>query len=1155
MIRKINNKISELRHYNRNSDEQPLRGEIFNVEVLSQYAQTLATRQQLISKGGNGFLLEKLNHNDVVLHDFNRLILAVKRPRNITPATEWIVDNFYLIEEHIQLARRHFSKKFNKELPYLDNGPSKGLPRVYDIALELISHTDAEIDAELLHVFFEAYQRESTLKLSELWALPIMLRMALIDNLYRIASRIRVAQNHRNSANAWVERLQKMAEESPSKLVEVLSEMAKSDIPLSSAFVFEFCQRLSSQNRMLHMARSWLEQRLAENGLSIEELINKESQNQAANQLSVSHSISSLRLIGTTDWSDFVEDVSLVERTLRNDPEGIYALMDFSTRDRYRHVIESLAKRSRLSEVQLAQIAIELAKEVTAKKRDAKKSHVGFYLVDDGYVLFKKVASSKKSLGDVVEEYLHRYPLFFYAGSIALITLIGTFTCVQLVKIPTTAEIGWESLVLMLLLFFSVSQLALSLVNWLVMLLAKPHLIPRLDFSKGIASNCRTMVVVPTLFSSLESVDKLIENTELCFLSNRDAYLHFALLTDFYDADKEVMSTDALLLERMRSGIEALNRKYADTQNAVFFLFHRPRKWNPGEGKWMGYERKRGKLMAFNALLRGGTAGAFSLIEGDVSLLPSVKYVITIDSDTQLPWGGARKLVGAMAHPLNRPEFDSKRNVVCKGYGILQPRVAINLVSSRRSLYARLFSGDAGIDPYTRAVSDVYQDFFSEGSFIGKGIYDVDAFEQTLAGRFPENRILSHDLLESTYVRSGLISDVELFESYPSGYNMDAKRRHRWMRGDWQIARWVMPRVPTSGRNNVRNPISGLSKFKLLDNLRRSLVSPVLLLLLIGFTLFIPQRTWVGPLLVIFITALPIIIGMSNSLFRKSIDQSWSLHFREVLHTGERQLGQVLLSLALLPYEAFLSTDAIVRTLFRLVVSRKRLLEWQSSIESDRTSKNSLVSFYTTMWFAPAFSVTASALVSVCYPLALPYVLPVLLVWLTAPLFVWWISCPIEVETPEFTQDQTLLLHRIARKTWNFFETFVTATENWLPPDNYQEIPEPVVASRTSPTNIGLSLLANLAAFDYGYLPAGKVIERTQRTFETMNKLKKYRGHFFNWYDTRTLEPLLPLYVSSVDSGNLSGHLITLGQGLEELGHAPVFLRIVSGGCLIPYGC
>ena len=1148
MIKFPNIKIPELRQYNQNTDEQPLRGELFNVELLARYAETLASRQQIITDRGNAFLLEKLNYNDAVLRDFVRLILAVKRPRNITPATEWLVDNFYLIEEHIQLGRRHFSKEYSKELPCLDSGSSKGLPRVYDIALELISHTDAEIDSEILHAFFESYQNESTLKLGELWAIPIMLRMALIENLYRIASRIKVDQNHRNTANFWVERLQNMAEKSPSKLVEVLADMAKSDIPLTSAFVFEFCQRLSSQNRMLHMARSWLEQRLAENGLSIEELIHQESRNQVANQLSVNHSIGSLRSIGNTDWSDFVEDLSLVERTLRNDPKGIYGLMDFSTRDHYRHVIESLARKSPLSEVEIAGEAIRLAKEASEQKKEKKKTHVGFYLVGDGYTSFKYTAKVKKTFGTVVRHIIHRFPLFFYAGSITLLTLLGTFAFVNILQSLGNQVYEWKTIVLVFIFLFCVSQLALALVNWFVMLIAKPRLIPRFDFSKGIASDCRTIVVVPSMFSNQDAVDKLIENTELCFLSNRDQYLHFALLTDFCDAGQEVMPMDDFLLERVRSGIEKLNKKYAVGQNNIFFLFHRPRQWNPGEGKWMGYERKRGKLMEFNSLLRGGSAGVFSLIEGEISILTSVKYVITLDTDTQLPWGCARKLAGAMAHPLNRPEFDLKRNIVIKGYGILQPRIAINIISSRRSLYSRLFSGDAGIDPYTRAVSDVYQDIFGEGSFTGKGIYDVDAFEHVLAGRFPRNRILSHDLLESTYVRSGFISDIELYESYPSGYNMDVERRYRWIRGDWQIARWIMPHVPTAGRKKEHNPISRLAKFKIFDNLRRSLVSPALLLLLTGFCLFLPESTWIGPLLVLIIASLPIIICMSINVFRKSIDQSWSLHFREVFQNGERQLGQVLLSLAVLPYDAFLCTDAVMRTLFRLVVTRRHLMEWQNSVDAYCVANNSLSGFYTKMWFAPVFAVTGGVLLSFLQPLTLPYSLPMLLIWLTAPYFVWWISCPIKLDTPEFSSEQKLLLHRIARKTWHFFETFVNADESWLPPDNFQEIPEPIIASRTSPTNIGLSLLANLAAVDYGYLPVSKLVERTQHTFETMGKLKKYRGHLFNWYNTRTLEPLYPLYVSSVDSGNLAGHLLTLGQGFKELSNARIYSPDIFSG-------
>lgn len=1150
MFKLSNLKIPELIHLNNDSSENLLRAELFNMEQLAQHARKIASEEKLVRGGGNNLLLQRLNHNDAILHDFNRTMLVSKKPRHITPATEWLVDNFYLIEEHIQLARKHFPKKYNQELPCLLQGASKGLPRVYEIVLQFISHVDAQIDQESLHAFFESYQTISILKLGELWAVPIMLRLALIENLQRIARQIRINEQHRDQANLWVDKLQLMAGKSPSRLVEIVAEMAKSDIPLSSAFVSEFCQRLSSQNPMLHMARTWLEQRLNEDGMSIEEMIHLDSQKQAAQQLSVSHSIGSLRFLGTTDWKVFVESLSAVDRILQKDPADIYCKMDFSTRDRYRHVIESLARNSHFSEVEIARQTIQLAEEALQEGLNKRNTHVGFYLIDKGQSRLNRAISIQWPLASVIERTIIHSPLTCYLGSIFLLTLLGVYAFVHILLSRGVLFSNWEFIALTIVFVLSISQLAVSLINWLGMLLVKPYLLPRLDFSEGIIFSCRTMIVVPTMLSSKEAVEKLVENMELCYLSNRDTYLHFALLTDFCDAPQEVTCKDAALLERARSGIEKLNKKYGSGHNNLFFLFHRPRRWNPGEGAWMGYERKRGKLMEFNALLRGGPADCFSLIEGDTSILSSIKYVITLDTDTQLPRDGARKLVGTMAHPLNRPEFDPNRNIVINGYGILQPRVAISLLSSRISLFVRLFSGDSGIDPYTRAVSDVYQDIFREGSFIGKGIYDVDAFEQALSGRFPANRILSHDLLESTYVRSALVSDVELYETYPSSYNMDAKRHYRWVRGDWQIAQWIFNHVPDAEGGRIKNPISGLSKWKIFDNLRRSLVSPALLLFLAVSCLFFPYNLWAGPLLVLIIVATPIIMGVSTNALRKSRDESWSLHLREVFLKGQIQLGQVLFSLAVLPYEAYLCADAALRTLLRLIVTHKHLLEWQASIDAERKALHSLSGFFARMWFAPVWALLCGLLLVLYLPSFLLNSLPLLLAWLTAPYIAWRISCPIVPRMPEITSEQNLLLHQIARKTWHFFETFVTVDDSWLPPDNFQEIPRPTVASRTSPTNIGLSLLANLAASDFGYLSTGRMIERIQNTLSSIGKLKKFRGHLFNWYDTQTLEPLFPLYVSSVDSGNLAGHLLTLSQGLNEFRKAPIYKPEIFEGLL-----
>ena len=562
----------------------------------------------------------------------------------------------------------------------------------------------------------------------------------------------------------------------------------------------------------------------------------------------------------------------------------------------------------------------------------------------------------------------------------------------------------------------------------------------------------------------------------------------------------------------------------------------------------MGYERKRGKLVEFTALLRGGSKGCFSAIVGDTAILPAIKYVITLDTDTQLPRDAARQLVGIMAHRLNRPEFDPVRGIVSEGYGILQPRMGVSLPGARRSWFVRLFAGDAGIDPYTRAVSDLYQDLFNEGSFIGKGIYDVDAFQRAMNGRFPENAILSHDLLEACHARSALVTDVELYEEYPSRYNVDIDRRHRWIRGDWQISQWLLPRVPGSDARRVANPLSFLSQWKIFDNLRRSLVPVALVLLLLGAWLLVPERGWLGLLLVLATIALPGFLAALGGLLGRPADLPWSMHLRETARAGGRQLGQVVLTVAFLPYDAFVSLDAIGRTLLRLLVTHKRLLEWQTASDSERTTRADFTGFCITMWIAPAIALLAGSGLIFLQPAQFLPALPVLGLWLAAPWIAWRISQPIESSAPDLTAAQSAFLRRVARRTWHFFETFVTEQENWLPPDNFQEVPSPTIATRTSPTNMGLALLANLAARDLGYLSMGGLIRRTRDAIGTMQRLERYRGHFYNWYETRSLAPLLPLYVSSVDSGNLAGHLLTLASGLREQAGESLFTPQVFAG-------
>ncbi|MHB1012436.1 MAG: GH36-type glycosyl hydrolase domain-containing protein, partial [Desulfobacteria bacterium] len=618
-----------------------------------------------------------------------------------------------------------------------------------------------------------------------------------------------------------------------------------------------------------------------------------------------------------------------------------------------------------------------------------------------------------------------------------------------------------------------------------------------------------------------------------------DENLYFGLLTDFLDADEETTPGDEELVQLARKGIEDLNDKYGGAKSDPFFLFHRPRRWNPKERTWMGYERKRGKLAELNLFLRGGGTDCFSVVVGRTADLSNVRYVIPLDTDTQLPRDAARRFVGAMSHPLNRPRYDERLQRVAEGHGILQPRVAGSLSGKSRSRYARLFGSEPGIDPYTRAVSDVYQDVFDEGSFIGKGIYDVDMFEQALKERLPENRILSHDLLEGCHARAGLLSDAHLYEEYPSSYIADVNRRHRWIRGDWQIAGWLLSRVPGPGDARRRNPLSGLSQWKIFDNLRRSLEpSALTLLLLLGWTSF--PSAWYWTVSVIGILLIPSAMASALGMFRLPADTLVRQHLAAEARTAGRRFAQAAFTLACLPYEAYFGLDAVVRTAGRMLVTRKRLLEWQPSGSPDSNRGEGLAVFCRSMWVAPVIAAAATIHLGMSRPAALAASGPILALWFASPAVAWWISRPLARRRAALSADRTLFLRKLSRKTWAFFETFVGPEDHWLPPDNFQEYRVGAIAHRTSPTNMGLALLSNVAACDFGYLPQGELVERTENTLRTMETLARHRGHFYNWYDTQSLEPLLPLYVSTVDSGNLSGHLLTLRQGLLELPDRPV---------------
>jgi len=1120
--------------HKRVDDEPPLRSELLSASQMAQHGKALAAAHTLSADHTPEKLLARLSENEGVLHEVRDLLTeAVKGNRRITPAGEWLLDNFYLMEEQIRTAKRHLPKGYSKGLPRLKKGPSKGLPRVYDIAMETISHGDGRVDHESLSSFVTAYQTVTVLHLGELWAIPIMLRLALIENLRRVATRIAADRIDRNLADHWADRITEIAAGNPKDLILVIADMARSKPPMVSSFIAELTRRLQGQGPALALPLTWIEQQLSESSLTIEQLVQSENQQQAADQLSISNSIGSLRFLGTMDWRKFVETMSFVEQALCEDPAVVYGKMDFATRDQYRHVVEKIAKSSRLSEYEVARAAIRLAEEGEDRiGGDDQENHVGFYLTDKGLDLLEGLAEVRLSSTESIRKVIRRFPLPFYLGTICMLTAI--FTGCLLAEAYSNGLRGYGVWLIGILSLLGVSQLAIALVNWLTTRLVAPHPLPRMDFSKGIPPESSALVVVPTMITGTESIEHLMEALEVRFMANRDENLRFVLLTDFRDACEETLPDDGPLLLLARQRIEELNKKYRTSKNDTFFLFHRPRRFNPRDQIWMGYERKRGKLAELNSFLRGGSREFFSLIVGNTEGLEKVKYIITLDTDTQLPRDVARQLVGAMAHPLNRPRYDEKRQRICAGYGILQPRVAVSLPGTNRSRYARMWGSDAGIDPYTRVVSDVYQDLFGEGSFIGKGIYEIDAFEQALRGRFPENRILSHDLIEGCYARAGLLSDVQLYEEYPSRYSADVSRRHRWIRGDWQLLRWLLPGDPSPDERFQKNTLSLLSRWKIFDNLRRSLLPFALtLLLLMGWAVLLSPLFWT--LSVLGIIVIPSLITSLMDLFQKPGDVLPGQHMLTALRRSAVSLGQAAFMLLCLPYEAYFSMDAVSRTIWRMVVVNKRLLEWNPSGDSDRTSRKGLAGAYRTMWISPVIAVAAAIQLALARPEALAVALPVLCLWLISPLMTWWISEPIRRREARLTSDQINFLRKISRKTWGFFETFVGPEDHWLPPDNYQEHPLDKVAHRTSPTNMGLALLANLSAYDFGYISAGQLIDRTVNAFREMEAMERYKGHFYNWYDTEYLKPLLPMYISTVDSGNLAAHLLTLRAGLTAL--------------------
>ena len=852
----------------------------------------------------------------------------------------------------------------------------------------------------------------------------------------------------------------------------------------------------------------------------------------------ISDLMGSMRELSEAPWKELLEPLIVFEPVLQQDPAEAYARMDYQSRELYRHTVVHFAEHSDCSELEIAQQAIELTREsLKHPPIDARlawrRSHVGYYLIGEGAKQLRARAGVRLPLGERVQEFLRRHPDEFYLGGIELLTL--AIVIAIMTPVFNVFNTFWGRLLAIVLLLLPSSQSAVEVMNYLTTALLRPRILPKLDFCEGIPDDCVTMVVIPTLLLNEKQVHRLVEDLEIRYLGNASRNLHYALLTDMPDSAESPQEDDPLI-ELCARLIRELNDKYAGEELGTFSLFHRHRIYNPREGVWMGWERKRGKLLDFNRLIKG-KYDSFPVKIGDVSLLPSVRFVLTLDSDTELPRGTAHRLVGAMAHPLNQAIVDPRDNIVVAGYGILQPRVGISVQSASQSRLASIYSGQTGFDIYTRATSDVYQDLKGEGIFTGKGIYEVETLNRVLEHRFPRNALLSHDLIEGAYARAGLVSDVEVIDDYPSHYSAYNRRKHRWVRGDWQIVSWLFSRVPDETGRRVPNPISFLSRWKILDNLRRSLVEAgIFLLFVLGWTL-LPGKPLYWTLVTIAILFVPpwfqfafsVVKTLAGGQLRPIGDAAGSL---------VKAMINVFLILTFLAHQALISADAVLRTFYRRLVSRQRLLEWETAAQAELVmSKRTFVDAL--LNWTPAVALIVGVIVHFVRPPALYDAAPILLLWaISRPVSAWLNHPPRPVQKHVTAQDQRFL-RRAALYIWRYYAAFSNAEHNWLIPDNVQEEP-PRIAARLSPTNLGFLFNARQAAVEFGYLTTPEFVQQTSLTLDTVDRLAKDHGHLYNWYDTRTLEPDHPRFVSTVDSGNLVASLVTLKGGCLDLLQRPL---------------
>ncbi|MEX0858464.1 MAG: glucoamylase family protein [Balneolaceae bacterium] len=1105
------------------------------------------SQRYALKKREHSFLEPELVKAKNNLTEAYRVLANMAKSRQeITPAAEWLIDNFYIIQEQIVQVSNDFPREYQRNIPVLTEGELKGLPRVYELVLNLVTHTDNLVNMETLTQYVKSFQGEETLMLGEVWAIPIMARFVLIQQLAEKSQRVLRQKKIQLEVNELIKDISKKDLREPGTITYELTNWLNNHTSTKKdqQYLVELANQFQSAGLLQNEQKRWFAYRFNKYDLSMEEALRIEAKKKSRLQVSIQNAVISLRNVAETDWSEFVEENSIVDQMLRLDPLGIYSEMDQQTRDIYRRTIEQLSRRSNYSEAEIAERVLSLAElnsDSSASEnpqylhdRSFLKQHVGYYLRDEGYKeLTRKIAYSKP-IKEKIRTRLEQSAVY-YLGVITIVGLI--LLAILWIVTDSISESPITAMAALLISFFPALDFSISIVNRFFAFFLPPRILPKMEDFGNIPTSSRTLVVVPTILTSPQDVKRQLENLEIRSLANPDSSLQFALLSDFSDANQEHLETDEAILEQAQTSISEMNGKYDSEYGHKFFVLHRERQWNASEQKWMGWERKRGKIEELNKLIYNPeNETTYKYIAGDFlksMAMQPLKFVITLDADTKLPPESARNLVRTASHPLNRAWYDPAKKRITKGYGIIQPRISIAPESALKTWFSKIFSGNVGLDPYSTAVSDIYQDLNGEAVFTGKGIYDVEAFHKVMENRLPENRILSHDLIESTYLRTGLATDMELFDDYPTTYTSYSKRNHRWTRGDWQIASWILPRVPEKD-GAVKNPINLSSKWKVLDNLRRSLNPFFLCLFFLLGWFWLPGSAWIWTLAGVGILAFPIYMSLSTDIVNRPGRVKWRLYLDKVRTNLKINSMQVLSTLIILPHQAAVNLDAIFRTLWRVYFSRKQLLEWVTASQAERTSSNSMTAYF--ILSAGSVFLAASTLV-IAFILGISelwIVIPFSLAWLSAPYYTWFISQPFKQEKRAYSRVEEKRMRVYARRIWFYFERFVTEEHHWLAPDNYQEDPPLEIAARTSPTNIGLALVSTHIAYKRGYLSFGELLSRLENTLRTLEKLECYKGHFYNWYDTRTCKVMHPSYISTVDSGNLLAGFIVIKEAIKK---------------------